>query len=135
MDYPEIIFKHFKNPKNFGEINNASGIGQAGNPVCGDIMKLYIKVDKKKNRDILKRKIINIKFQTLGCVVAIGISSILTEIIKNKTIEEALKINKDDILVKMDKKLPINKIHCSCLADEALKSALNDYLQKSYKKT
>lgn len=129
MDYPEIIFKHFQKPKNLGAIKNADGIGKEGNPMCGDIMWLYIKVDKR-NKDVLKQKITDIKFQTLGCVVAIAISSILTEIVKGKTIEEVLKINQNDILKKMETKLPDNKVHCSFLADKALKNALNDYFKK-----
>jgi len=117
--YPKIIFKHFQKPKNLGEIKDADGIGKEGNPMCGDIMWFYIKVDKR-NKDVLKQKIINIKFQTLGCVVAIALSSILTEMVKKKTIEEVLKINQNDILKKIEVDLPHNKIHCSFLADKAL---------------
>ena len=133
MHYPEIIFKHFQHPQNLGEIKAADEIGKAGNVVCGDIMWLYIKTDKR-NKNPLKQKIKEIKFKTLGCVVAIGISSILTEMVKGKTVEDALKIKKKDILAKLDGSLPNNKIHCSCLADEALKNALNNYLEK-YKKS
>ncbi len=130
MDYPKVIFRHFKNPKNLGKIKDADAVGKAGNMICGDIMYLYLKTDKR-NKNLLKQKIKEIKFQTLGCVVAIAISSILTEIVRGKTVEEALKINKDDILAKMDGKLPTNKIHCSFLADQALKNALNNYLKKN----
>ncbi len=127
--YPKIIFKHFQKPKNLGEIKDADGIGKEGNPMCGDIMWFYIKVDKR-NKDVLKQKIINIKFQTLGCVVAIALSSILTEMVKKKTIEEVLKINQNDILKKIEVDLPHNKIHCSFLADKALKNALYNYFEK-----
>ncbi len=133
MNYPEIIFKHFQNPQNMGEIKDADGVGEVGNAFCGDIMKLYLKIDEVNEKQVLKRKILDIKFQTLGCVVAIAISSILTEMIKGKTVGEGLKITKDDILAKMDTVLPSNKIHCSCLADEALKAALNNYLLKTNK--
>jgi nitrogen fixation NifU-like protein len=127
LPYPKEVIRHFRNPKNVGIIRNADGAGEAGNLVCGDVMKLYIKVKKDKNG---KRKISNIKFQTFGCIVAIGVSSMLTEIVKDKTIEEAIKITKDDVLKKSGPLPPI-KVHCSVLAVDALHEAIYDYLSKN----
>lgn len=116
--------KYFKYPKNVGTIKNPDGIGRVGNMTCGDIMELYIKV--KDN------KIVDIKFQTFGCVVALAVSSMLTEIAKGKTLKEALKITNKDILKKSGPVPPI-KIHCSFLAADALYEAIYDYLSKSKK--
>lgn len=110
------------NPKNQGKIKNPSGIGIAGNPVCGDLMKIYIKVQKVKNKDVIK----DIKFETLGCASAIATSSAITELAKGKTINEADKINKNDVAGILEGLPPI-KMHCSNLADEALHKALDDY--------
>jgi nitrogen fixation NifU-like protein len=120
--YAKEIIKHFKNPKNVGKIKNADGIGKVGNIVCGDVMWFYIKV---KNN-----KISNIKFQTFGCVVAIAVSSILTEMAKGKTLKKAMSITKYDIIKKAGKVPPI-KIHCSVLAADALHEAIYDYLSKN----
>jgi len=127
LPYPKEVIRHFKNPKNVGIIKNADGIGEAGNLICGDVMKLYIKVKEDKKG---KKKISDIKFQTFGCIVAIGVSSMLTEIVKGKTIEEAIKITKDDILKKSGPLPPI-KIHCSVLAVDALHEAIYDYFLKN----
>lgn len=116
--------KHFKNPKNVGIIKNPDGKGRIGNMQCGDIMELYIKVKNNKISDI--------KFQTFGCVVAVAVSSILTEMVKGKTIEQAMKITNKDILNKSGK-VPLIKIHCSILAADALKEAIYNYLYKSKK--
>ena len=116
----------FKNPHNFGRMKNADGTGKIGNPVCGDVMHLYIKVGKnKKGEDIIK----NIKFETFGCVAAIATSSIITEMVKGKTIKEAMKIKKEDV-VKSLGGLPKIKYHCSVLAIDALRKAIEDYLRK-----
>ncbi|MEM5882506.1 MAG: iron-sulfur cluster assembly scaffold protein [Candidatus Aenigmatarchaeota archaeon] len=123
--YSKEIMKHFKNPKNVGRIKNADGIGEAGNLVCGDIMRIYIKVSEKNNKKVIK----NIKFETFGCVVAIANTSLLTTLVKGKTIEEALSIKKEDLIKKLGKVPPI-KIHCSVLAIDALKEAIYDYLKK-----
>ncbi|MEM5843149.1 MAG: iron-sulfur cluster assembly scaffold protein [Candidatus Aenigmatarchaeota archaeon] len=123
--YSKEIMKHFKNPKNVGRIKNADGIGEAGNLVCGDIMRIYIKVSEKNNKKVIK----NIKFETFGCVVAIANTSLLTTLVKGKTIEEALGIKKEDLIKKLGKVPPI-KIHCSVLAIDALKEAIYDYLKK-----
>jgi len=123
--YSKEIMKHFKNPKNVGRIKNADGIGEAGNLVCGDVMKIYIKVSDKNGKKIIK----DIKFETFGCVVAIANTSLLTTLVKGKTLEEALKIKKEDLVKKLGKVPPI-KIHCSVLATDALKEAIYDYLKR-----
>ena len=119
--YSEKVMEHFKNPRNIGEIPDADGIGNVGNPVCGDIMRLYIKV--KDN------KIIDAKFKTFGCGAAISTSSMITELVKGKTIEEALKLSNRAVAEALGGLPPI-KMHCSVLAEEALKSAIDDYLKK-----
>jgi len=116
--------EHFKNPKNVGEIPDADGIGNVGNPVCGDIMRLYIKVEN----DI----IIDAKFKTFGCGAAIATSSMVTEIVKGKSIEEALSISNRAVAEALGGLPPI-KMHCSVLAEQALKSAIDDYLKKKKK--
>ena len=120
----------FKNPRNFGRMKNADGVGKIGNPVCGDVMHLYIKVGKnKKGEDIIK----DIKFETFGCVAAIATSSIITDLIKGKTIKEAMKIKKEDV-VKSLGGLPKIKYHCSVLAVDALRKAINNYQSKIARK-
>ena len=123
--YSETVMEHFKNPRNVGEILDADGIGNVGNPVCGDIMRLYIKV--KDNR------ITDAKFKTFGCGAAIATSSMVTEIVKGKTIEEALQVSNRAVAEALGG-LPKVKMHCSVLAEEALKSAIDDYLKKKGKK-
>jgi nitrogen fixation NifU-like protein len=121
--YTPKVMETFRNPHNYGEIKNADGIGKVGNIVCGDVMWLYIKVAKnKKIQEIIK----DIKFKTFGCVAAISTSSIITDLVKGKTIESALKIKKDDIIKKLGG-LPSVKYHCSVLAVDALKAAVEDY--------
>ncbi len=122
--YSEKVMDHFKNPRNVGEIKNADGIGKVGNPVCGDVMYVYIKV--KGN------KIANIKFKTFGCVAAIATTSILTEIAKGKTIEEAEKLSNKDIADSLEG-LPPLKAHCSNLAADALHEAIKDYRKRKLK--
>jgi len=119
--YSEKVMEHFRNPRNVGEMENPDGVGRAGNPVCGDIMGLYIKV-----RDGV---IVEAKFQTLGCGAAIATSSMVTEMVKGKAIEEALKISNRAVAEALDGPPPI-KMHCSVLAEEALKSAIEDYLNR-----
>lgn len=123
--YSKEVLKHMKKPQNIGEIENADGVATVGNPVCGDLMKFYIKVGKSKNEEYIK----DIKFQTLGCGAAIASSSILTTLAKGKTLKEAKKINKKT-LIKALGGLPIIKIHCSVLADEGLKKAILNYHAK-----
>lgn len=122
--YTKKVMRHFLHPRNMGKIKNPDGVGRAGNPVCGDTLELYIKIktDKKKKREVIK----DLKFQTIGCAAAISVSDIACDMLKGKTIEEALKLNNKDIIKKLGG-LPEAKIHCSLLAIEALKSAINNY--------
>lgn len=119
--YSDKVVDHFTNPRNVGEIENADGIGQVGNPVCGDIMKIYLKIEN----DI----IIDVKFKTFGCGAAIATSSIATEMIKGKKVEDALKLTNKAVVEALDG-LPPVKIHCSLLAEQAVKSAIIDYYKK-----
>ncbi len=123
--YSEKVMEHFKNPKNVGEIPNADGVGDVGNPICGDIMRLYIKVKDEK--------IVDAKFKTFGCGAAIATSSMVTELVKGKTVDEALKISNRAVAEALGGLPPI-KMHCSLLAEQALKSAIDDYLKKGGKK-
>ncbi len=118
MEYSEKVMEHFRNPRNVGEIENPDGVGKVGNPVCGDIMELYIKVKDGVITDA--------KFKTFGCGAAIATSSMVTELVKNTTIEEALKISNRAVAEALGGLPPI-KMHCSVLAEEALKKALDDY--------
>ena len=118
MEYSEKVMEHFRNPRNVGEIENPDGVGRVGNPVCGDIMELYIKVKDGVITDA--------KFKTFGCGAAIATSSMVTELVKNKTIDEALNISNRAVAEALGGLPPI-KMHCSVLAEEALKKALNDY--------
>ena len=122
--YSEKVMEHFKNPRNVGEIPDADGIGNVGNPVCGDIMRLYIKVKDGRISDA--------KFKTFGCGAAIATSSMVTELVKGKTIEEALKVSNSAVAEALGG-LPKIKMHCSVLAEEALKSAIDDYMKKHKK--
>ena len=126
--YSEKVMEHFKNPRNVGEIENPDGVGRVGNPVCGDVMELYIKVNDGT--------IVDAKFKTFGCGAAIATSSMVTEMVKGKSIEEALKISNKAVAEALDG-LPPVKMHCSVLAEDALKSAIEDYLghQKLKKQT
>ena len=125
-NYNKKVLKYFLNPKNRGKINKADGIGMVGNPVCGDLMKIYIKVFKdEKGEEIIK----DIGFETLGCVAALASSSITTEMAKGKTLKQALKISRDDIVKELTG-LPKEKVHCSVLANQALKKAIENYYSK-----
>lgn len=120
---------HFKKPHNYGKIKDSDGIGNVGNLACGDVMKLYIKVGKnKKGQEIIK----DIKFETFGCVAAIATSSAITDLAKGKTLEEAMKINKAEVVDSLGSLPPI-KMHCSVLASDALVEAIYDYLSKNGK--
>ena len=121
--YSEKVMEHFKNPRNVGEIPDADGVGNVGNPVCGDIMRLYIKVDPKNE------VITDAKFKTFGCGAAIATSSMVTELVKGKTIDDALKISNHAVAEALGG-LPKIKMHCSVLAEQALVGAINDYLKK-----
>jgi nitrogen fixation NifU-like protein len=125
--YSEKVMEHFKNPHNVGEIPDANGIGNVGNPVCGDIMRLYLKVDDKE-------VITDAKFKTFGCGAAIATSSMVTDLVRGKTIDEALKISNRAVAEALGG-LPKIKMHCSVLAEEALRAAINDYMAKKSRKT
>lgn len=120
--YSEKVMDHFKNPRNVGEMENPDGVGRVGNPVCGDIMELYIKVESGI--------IVDAKFRTFGCGAAIATSSMVTEIVKGKSIKDALKISNKTVAEALGG-LPAVKMHCSVLAEEALRSAIDDYVRKS----
>lgn len=127
--YSKKVLQHFMRPHNQGRIKNADAVAVVGNPVCGDIMRLYIKVDKNKKReDIIK----DIKFETLGCGAAIATSSMITDMAKEKTLDEALKISRNDVADELDG-LPPVKMHCSNLAAEALHKAVTEYKKKKCK--
>ena len=123
--YSEKVMEHFKYPRNMGEMKNPDGVGTEGNPTCGDVMTLYIKVKENKIADV--------KFQTYGCAAAISVSSLLTEMIKGKTISQVLKIKSEDV-VKALGGLPQIKYHCSVLGLEALRAAIADYKSRKEKK-
>ena len=122
MLYSEKVMEHFQNPRNLGKMEDADGIGEVGNAVCGDIMKIYIKVDHGIITDV--------KFNTFGCGSAIATSSMATEMIKGKKIEEALELSNKAVVEALDG-LPAHKIHCSVLAEEAVKAAVKDYYDKN----
>jgi nitrogen fixation protein NifU and related proteins len=122
--YNEKVMDHFANPRNVGEIPDASGIGVVGNPVCGDVMKMFLKIEGNT--------IVDIKFKTFGCGAALATSSMVTEMVKGKTIADALKITNKEVVDALGG-LPSVKMHCSVLAEEALRSALKDYYQRQGK--
>mgnify|MGYP000583825740 CR=1 FL=1 len=122
--YSEKVMEHFENPRNVGEIPDADGVGQVGNPTCGDIMKIYLKVEDGVIKDI--------KFKTFGCGAAIATSSMVTELAKGKTVEEALQLSNKAVAEALDG-LPPKKMHCSNLAADALHAAIRDYLSKQKK--
>ena len=122
MNYSEKVMDHFTNPRNVGEIEDASGVGVVGNAKCGDIMKIYLKID---DNDVIT----DCKFKTFGCGAAIATSSMATELIKGRTVAEALKLTNSAVVEALEG-LPPVKVHCSVLAEEAVKSALADYYTK-----
>lgn len=121
MLYSDKVLEHFANPHNVGEIENADGVGEVGNAKCGDIMKMYLKIDNGTISDV--------KFKTFGCGAAIATSSMATDMIKGATIEDALKISNSAVVEALDG-LPASKIHCSVLAEQAVKAALSDYYKR-----
>lgn len=120
--YSEKVMDHFRNPRNVGVIENADGIGEVGNPICGDIMKIYLKIENDTIADV--------KFETFGCGSAIASSSMATEMIKGKPISEALTVTNKAVTEALDG-LPAHKLHCSVLAEEAIKKALKDYYDRN----
>lgn len=121
FSYSEKVMDHFANPRNVGEIADADGIGEVGNSKCGDIMKMYLKIDGNVITDV--------KFKTFGCGAAIATSSMATELIKGKTVDDALKLTNKAVMEALDG-LPPVKVHCSVLAEQAIKAALSDYYKK-----
>ena len=121
MQYSEKVMDHFTNPRNVGEIENADGVGVVGNAKCGDIMKMYLKIEDDVITDC--------KFKTFGCGAAIATSSMATELIKGRTVDEALKLTNSAVVEALEG-LPPVKVHCSVLAEEAIKTALADYYNK-----
>ena len=122
MAYSKKVMDHFMNPRNTGEIPDANGVGEVGNPVCGDIMKMYLKINDDK---IIE----DVKFKTFGCGAAVATSSIATEMIKGKSVDEALALTNKAVIEALDG-LPPAKIHCSVLAEQAVKSAISDYYKR-----
>ena len=121
MMYSDKVMDHFANPRNVGEMPDANGVGEVGNPKCGDIMRMYLKIENNV--------IVDVKFKTFGCGAAIATSSMATELIKGKTIDEALKLTNSAVVEALEG-LPPVKIHCSVLAEEAIKKAIDDYIEK-----
>jgi nitrogen fixation NifU-like protein len=120
--YSEKVMDHFMNPRNVGEINEADGVGQVGNPKCGDIMKMYLKIEDNI--------IVDAKFKTFGCGAAVATSSMATELVRGKSVDEALKITNKAVAEALDG-LPPVKMHCSNLAEEAIRAAIEDYQRKN----
>lgn len=121
MAYSEKVMEHFANPHNVGEIKDADGVGEVGNPKCGDIMRMYIKVENDT--------IVDVKFMTFGCGAAIATSSMATDLVKGKKIEDALKLTNKAVMEALDG-LPAVKVHCSVLAEQAIKAAVSDYYRR-----
>lgn len=122
MVYTEKVMDHFKNPRNVGEIENADGVGTVGNAKCGDIMQMFIKVENNI--------IVDVKFKTFGCGAAIATSSMATELVKGKSVDDALKLTNAAVVEALEG-LPPVKVHCSVLAEEAIKAAVADYYKKN----
>ncbi|MEA3452900.1 MAG: iron-sulfur cluster assembly scaffold protein [Patescibacteria group bacterium] len=126
MPYSKKVIEAFRNPHNYGKLKDYDGLGKVGNPVCGDVLWLYIKINKnKKGEEVIQ----DISFETFGCVAALASSSIITELAKGKTINQALKLNKNNVLKELGE-LPDIKVHCSILAIDALHAAVDDYRSK-----
>ncbi|MCK4714278.1 MAG: iron-sulfur cluster assembly scaffold protein [Candidatus Aenigmarchaeota archaeon] len=127
--YSKKVMDHFRKPQNMGEIKKPDGVGKVGNMICGDVMHIYIKVKRLNGKDIIG----DIKFQTFGCVSAIATTSMTTMLAKGKTLDDAMKITREDVANALGGLPPI-KIHCSNMASEALEAAINDYRKKPKKK-
>jgi nitrogen fixation protein NifU and related proteins len=119
--YTDTVIDHFENPRNMGEIEDANGVAQVGNPTCGDVTKIFLKVEGDR--------IVDVKFKTFGCAAAIAAGSMTTELIKGKTIEEALKLTNETVARELGG-LPVAKQHCSVMAEDALRAAIEDYKKK-----
>ncbi len=121
--YSEKVMDHFRNPRNVGQIDDADGIGEVGNAKCGDIMRMYLKIDENQ-------VITDVKFNTFGCGSAIATSSMATELIKGKTVQEALDLSNKAVVEALDG-LPVHKLHCSVLAEQAVRAAVKDYYDRN----
>lgn len=130
MQYSKLVLQHFMKPKNQGRLKNPDGVGTVGNPACGDIMTVYIKVKRSKDKETIS----DIKFETLGCAAAIATSSMVTELAKGKSLSHAARINRQNVADSLEG-LPPAKMHCSNLAADALKRAIEDYKAKPKKNT
>jgi nitrogen fixation NifU-like protein len=126
--YSDKVMDHFKNPRNMGEMRDADALGEVGNPTCGDLMYIYLKIGLKEGKEIIE----DISFQTFGCAAAIATSSMITEIAKGKTLDDAIKITRKDVANSLDGLPPI-KMHCSNLAADALREAIKNYRKKQIK--
>ena len=121
--YSEKVMDHFRNPRNVGQIEDADGVGEVGNAKCGDIMRMYLKIDENQ-------VITDVKFNTFGCGSAIATSSMATELIKGKTVQEALELSNKAVVEALDG-LPVHKLHCSVLAEQAVRAAVKDYYDRN----
>jgi nitrogen fixation protein NifU and related proteins len=128
MQYSEKVMDHFENPRNVGVLEDANAVGEVGNPRCGDIMKITMRIDEET--DVVE----DINFQTFGCGAAIAVSSILTELVKGKTIEDAIKVSNKDVVEELDG-LPSVKVHCSVLGEEGIAAAAKQYFEDHPEKT
>jgi len=128
MQYSQKVMEHFRNPRNVGDIEDADGIGTCGNPVCGDLMTFYIKVEPKTN-DLNKARIVDIRFKTFGCAAAIAVASMASEMTKGKTLSAVTKLTRQDVADALDG-LPPVKMHCSNLGMQTIQEAIKDYLTK-----
>ena len=124
--YSDEVMEHFRNPRNMGKMDDADGVGRLGNPICGDVMEIFIKVTGKEGEE----RISDIKFQTFGCVAAIATSSMTTELARGRTLKDAMKLTRNDVAEAL-KGLPPIKMHCSNLAADALHAAIMDYYSKT----
>ncbi len=124
--YSDKVLEHFKNPRNMGEMKDADSVGEVGDPICGDLIYIYIKVNEQNGKEMIE----DISFQTFGCAAAIATSSMVTELAKGKTLDEALEITRGDVADSLDGLPPI-KMHCSNLAADALHAAIKDYRKKT----
>lgn len=129
MVYSSKVIDHFTHPRNLGKIKNPDAVGEAGNPVCGDLMTIYLKISKKKTKGKTEETIKDIKFETLGCAAAIATSSMVTQLAKGRTLDDALKITRGQVADELGSLPPI-KMHCSNLAAEALHNAIKEYRKK-----
>ncbi len=128
MEYSEKVMEHFMNPKNVGEIKDADGVGTCGNPVCGDLMTFYIKIEPKTD-DLNAARIVDIRFKTFGCAAAIAVASMASEMVKGKTLMDVKNLSRNEVAEELDG-LPPVKMHCSNLGVQAIQEAVKDYLKK-----